>query len=270
MSGRRLLRCAGVAAAVLAVAIPTWAAAPKPAATPKIDPKAVQTLRQMSEYLKSLQAFSVHVTTTRDVVLASGQVLDSDLAYDLMVRQPDGLRVDMTSAAGGAQVFYDGKALVVYTPAKNYYAVMPAPPTIRETIAAALKKGISMPLADFLSREAGKRLLQSTTSATFVGTSMVNGIMTNQLAFRQKNLDWQIWIEDSSTPLPVRLVIVDRNAKDSPRFAATMSDWNVNPVFEAGTFTFTAPPGATKINFRELPKLRSPSETPPARPAPAK
>jgi hypothetical protein len=256
MSGRRLLRCVPVLALVFAAVMPAWTATPKPATAPKIDPRAVQMLQQMGEYLKGLQTFSVHVATTRDVVLASGQVLDSDLAYDLMVRRPDGLRVNMTSAAGGAEIFYDGKTLAVYTPARNYYAVTPAPPTIQETIAAALKKGISMPLADLLSKEAGKNMLANTTSATYVGTSMVGGVLTNHLAFRQKSLDWQIWIEDGQTPLPVRLVIVDRREKDSPRFVAAMSDWNVNPTFDASTFAFTPPAGATKINFGQLPRLR--------------
>jgi len=210
----------------------------------------------MADYMRGLQTFSVHVDAAKDVVLDNGQTLTSDLAYDLMVRRPDGLAVKMTSAAGGAEVYYDGKTVTVYTPKKNYYAVMPAPATIQETVAAAVQKGISLPLADFLSKETGKNLLANITSATFVGTSMVNGIMANQLAFRQKGVDWQIWIEDSSTPVPLRLAIIDTKQKDTPRFVATLSQWNINPTFEAGTFTFVPPEGAQKINFRELPKLQ--------------
>ena len=190
MSERRLLRCVPVALLVLAAAMPMWAAKPKPVTTPKIDPKAVQLLRQMSEYLTGLPSFSVHVATTRDVILANGQALDSDMAYDMMVRRPDGLRVNMASAAREAQVFYDGKTVTVFTPKKNYYAATPAPATIEETIREALKRGISMPLADFLYREAGKKLLGNVVSATFVGTSLVDGVITNHLAFRQKGLDW--------------------------------------------------------------------------------
>ena len=64
-------------------------------------------------------------------------------------------------------------------------------------------------------------------------------------------------------------MIVDTREKDSPRFMATLSNWNVNPIFDHAAFAFVPPEGATKINFSQLPR-RSPSETPPTRPAPRK
>ncbi len=256
----RLFRSVPVVLLALALAAPAFAAVKaRPAsAPPKIDPKAVQLLRQMSEYVSGLQSFSVHVDTTRDLMLPTDQALTSDMSYDLMIKRPDALRINMTSAAGGAQVFYDGSNLTVYTPTKNFYATTPAAPTIEQTVRQAMQRGIAMPLAEFVGGGESSRLLSNMASATFVGTSLVRGTMTNHLAFRQKTgVDWQMWIEEGDTPLPLRLMIIDRKAKDAPRYMATLSDWNTNASFSADTFRFTAPEGAKKINFRELPKPRS-------------
>lgn len=254
----RLFRSAPIVLLALAMATPLFAAPrAKQTSAPKIDPKAVQLLRQMGEYVASLQSFSVHVDAARDLMIPSNQALTSNLSYDLMVRRPDRLRVNMTSAAGGAQVFYDGKTLTVYTPSKNFYSTTPAAPTIEATIQDARKRGIALPLAEFIGGASHQRLLSNMLSATFVGTSMLGNTMTNQLAFRQKSgVDWQIWIEDSSTPLPIRLMIIDRKAKDYPRYMAMLSNWNTDAAFPAGTFTFTPPQGAEKINFKELPRPR--------------
>lgn len=256
MTARRLFGSVSVLLIVLVAAMPLYAAKPKPKprVAPKIDLKAVQLLRQMNDYMSGLQAFSVHVNTARDLMLPNDQALTSDLSYDLMVRRPDRMRVNMTSAARSAQVFYDGKSITIFTPEKNFYATRPAPPTIAEAIQDAMKRGVSMPLAEFLSRDPGQ-VLSRVTSATYVGSSMLGGTMTNQLAFRQKGMDWQIWIEDSPTPLPRRIMIVDRSVKDFPRFVATLSNWNTSPTFDESVFTFVAPAGAQQIPIGQVPKL---------------
>ena len=41
----------------------------------------------------------------------------------------------------------------------------------------------------------------------YVGKSEVRGVKTDHLAFRADEVDWQVWIEDSRTPLPRKLVI---------------------------------------------------------------
>lgn len=258
MTAIKLRWFAPVLLLVLTMALPIYAAKCVAVPATKIDPQAVDTLRQMAAFVTGLREFSVHVQTTRDLVLPTDQALTSDLTYDLMVRRPDGLRINMTSAAGGAQVFYDGRTLTVFTPAKNFYATESAPGTIEETMKAAMKRGISLPLAEFIYRDPNRKLIANLASATFVGSSLIDGVMTNHLAFRQKGgIDWQLWVEDSETPLPRRIVMVDRQIRDFPRFSATLSDWNVNPAFDESTFAFTPPEGAQKIKFAELPKLRN-------------
>lgn len=264
----RKLWVAPVLLLILTASLPLYAAKAQPVKPPVMDAKATELLRQMGEYMAGLQAFSVHVETMKDLMLPTDQALVSDNAFDLMVQRPDRLRVNKTSAAGQTQVFYDGKTVTVFTPEKNYYAVSPAPATIEETIQTALKRGISMPLADLIYKDPGRKLLANVKSALFVGTSLVDGVMTNHLAFRQKGVDWQIWVEDSQTPLPRKLLVVDKSQAGSPRFLALLSDWNVSPTFEDSTFAFSPPDGSRQIKFADLPKR--PGTMFKAKPAPKK
>lgn len=258
MSARRLISFGTILAIALVVALPAFSAPPKakPKAVPvKIDPKAATLLRGMSDYLDGLQSFSVHVDTSRDVVSPTALALTSDQSFDLFVQRPDKFRINMISAAGGAQVFYDGNTVAVYTPFKNVYSVAQAAPTIRETLQMIAKRGIEMPLATLLHRQPDQPLTANVLSGLMVGNSMVNGVDTNHLAFRGKDVDWQIWIlNDPSSPLPVKVVITDRRVDTRPRYAAHLSNWNVSPAFDEALFTFTPPAGAQKIKFSELPR----------------
>lgn len=255
MSARRFSILALVLALALITALPIYAAKPRKGAGPRIDPKAVALLQQTSSYLQGLQSFSVHMDTSRDVLSPSNLALTSDQSFDLSVQRPSRFRINMVSAAGEAQVIYDGTNVTIYTPKRNYYAVVPGGSTIRGTLRMIANRGIEMPLAALLQREPGQALTANIVSGFFVGSSMVNGVNTNQLAFRGKQVDWQIWIQDDpSAPLPVKVVIIDRRVNGRPRYTAHLSNWNTSPSFDATMFAFVPPAGAQKIGLSQLPK----------------
>jgi hypothetical protein len=81
--------------------------------------------------------------------------------------------------------------------------------------------------------------------------------MCDQLAFRQKDMDWQLWVAQGDKPLPMRLAIVDRAVKGAPRYMVTMTEWNTSPQFTAAQFTFTPPEGASKVAVLDLSQLRA-------------
>lgn len=248
------LVCIALAAAALPLSAATKPAA-KPALTPtpavKIDPQATQMLRQMTNYPTSLNQFTVHVDSTMEAITSSGQVLNSDKSMDISVMRPDHLRVDSHVPDHDRQFYYDGKTLTIYSPKQNVYAVIDAPPTIDGLVELARQRGMQLPLADLIVSNPYPALMKDTLSAVYVGQSLVGNTMTNQLAFQRKGLEWQIWIEDGPNPLPIRVAITDKAVPGSPRFMATMSDWNTNPGLHAGVFTFVPPAGAQKVPFRQ-------------------
>lgn len=249
MSGKVLLCCLSFVLLASAAASPAGAATKASSSAPAIDPRAEQMLRQMSDYLAGLDHFTVHAYTTLEMITPSDMSLDSDREVDLSVQRPDHVRINSLVPDHDRQMYYNGTTITIYSPGKKLYAVMVAPATIDETIAAARTKGIELPLADLIQSRPYNSLMSGVRHGYYIGKSLVGGILTNHLAFRQKDLDWQIWIEDSSTPVPRRVIITDRALPDTPRYSATLSGWNTSPTFAANQFTFAPPADAQKIDF---------------------
>jgi hypothetical protein len=67
-------------------------------------------------------------------------------------------------------------------------------------------------------------------------------------AFREPEVDWEVWIQDGDQPLPRKLSIVDRTDPSHPTFTARLS-WTINPTFKDSDFTFTPGADAKKIQL---------------------
>ncbi len=248
MRNKAIYLCIAILIVSLAVG-PALGAVVKMPLAPKIDSKATEMLRQMSDYLSGLNQFTVRAESSMEMMTPSGQALVTDRQIILTLQRPNYLRVDSTVPDHDRQIYYDGQTVTIYSPKLKYYAVVPAPATIEETVALARQRGISLPLADLVIGKPYNQLVKNLQSGIYVGKSLVRGVMCNQLAFRRGDIDWQIWIEDSETPLPKRVVIIDKAVWGAPRFMATLSDWDSNPTIDPSAFVFTPPEGAQKVPF---------------------
>jgi hypothetical protein len=116
------------------------------------------------------------------------------------------------------------------------------------------KFGYTPPLADFYFSDPYKILTEDVQSGTYVGIGSVGDTKCHHLAFRQKTLDWQIWIEEGDKPLVRKLVITYKREAEAPDFTAIFAKWETNENFPEGTFDFKAPADARKIDFVEVHK----------------
>ena len=244
----------GVAPTIAAAATTPTAAATTPAATaptkPKrarrreepvgvIEPAAMQALQRMGSYLSTLTSFEVQSTTSRDLVTNDGQRLMLDGVANYKIRRPDGFVVEVNSDAKKRTYYYTGNTLPVFAPDLNFYASAAAPPTIPQTLDVLYDKfGISLPLEDlFRWGDPNLHRADSVKSAVAVGKSTIDGVATDQYAFREGDIDWQIWIQRDGDPLPRKVVIVDRTDPASPTYTAELT-WNVTSALTADDFTF--------------------------------
>jgi hypothetical protein len=219
-------------------------AAPTTAANPEdIDPAALTALKRMSAYLGTLTTFEIKSDTSLQLVMEDGQKVNVDGKSRYLVRRPDGFVIEVVTDHKERQFIYDGKSLVVNAPKLGYYAKVPAPPTIRETLDAAYDKyGISLPLED-LFRWSDPTLQRANLvqSAMVVGMATVDGVPCDQYAFREGDVDWQIWIQRGDKPLPRKVVITDRLDPSHPEYVAKLN-WETSPSVASNAFAFT--PGA--------------------------
>ena len=220
------------------------------AAAKPIDAKADNVLRQMNDYLNTLEQFSIYLENSVDILMESGQKVQLGRSVDVFIKRPNRLRVDITGDVLSQQLFYDGKHITLYGKKVNYYATAKAPATIESAMDFAEQSlGLVAPAADLIYRNSYDILTRDIYSGGYVGLSNVSGVKCHHLAFRAEETDWQIWIENGKTPLPRKFIITSKWTAGAPQFTALLSNWDVSPKHQENLFTFVIPSGAVKINF---------------------
>ena len=212
------------------------------------DAGAIKALDRMSTYLRTLKTFQVRSETSRDEVLDNDQTVAFAGVVDLLVERPNRLRAEVTSDKQQRMYFYDGKSFSLWARRANYYATVPAPPTLRalaDTLAE--KYNVEIPLAD-LFYWGERRSANDLQSAVDIGPSQIGGVTCEHYAFRQEGADWQVWIQQGDYPLPRKLVITTTTDQARPQYTSVMT-WNLAPSFNDAAFMFVPPKDAKRIVF---------------------
>ena len=254
-----LLRLGTFAAGMLLVATAAAAqnkpaaltAAPPPTnAAPAVAEQADRLIKQVGAYLGSAQQFTFHADVTFDHVLPSGQKLQFSSAEEVVLQRPGRLYVEWNGDLGARRFWYDGKSVTLYDPAMPFYASEAAPPEIDKMLAELLPKlNFTPPLADLLYRDPYKTVRGNIEYGFDLGQSGVNGRTCRTLAFVEKDIDWQIWVENGPQLTPRKLLITYKNQPSQPQFAAVFKDWDFAPRIAESVFTPELPPGTEKIPF---------------------
>ncbi len=257
MSSRKKVRTL-LLSAMLALAAPLAAEEAAPSAKPAADevsaqvvsPQAQAVLDSMTAYLRGLKTFSIASDSTRDEVVAFGYKLQHNEHSNLVVQRPDKLRAELSGDIRNRTIVYDGKKLAMYSPDDAAYVRIGAPDTLAKLIEGLLNAGVEMPMIDVLYQGATGTLTESVHGGVLVGDSTIAGVACDHLAFRQANVDWQLWVEKGAKPLPRKIVITTRYEFGDPQYEAVMS-WNLQPKIDAATFVFTAPKDANEVPFSD-------------------
>jgi hypothetical protein len=228
----------------------------RPPVKPVIDPQAKKLLRQMGEYLSAAKSLSFHAEVTYDDVLPSGQKLQYSASMDMASRRSDGLQAEIRGDLGGKRVWYDGKSVTLHDGGQNVYSVTPGRPTLEATLDAVMRRhGMSVPLADFVRSDVYESLTGDVKFGVYVGLHNVGGQRCHHLAFVQKLIEWQIWIEDGKQLVPRKIVITYKTLPGSPQYAAVLSDWDLTTPIPDRMFTADLPDTAELIEFLEVKPL---------------
>ena len=233
------------------------------AQTPAVDPAAVQKLQRMSQFLDSLQRFSVETQSTLEDLHESGHRVDFDVTANVTVARPNRLRAMRTGGVMDQRLYYDGKTLTLFNPAEKVFATEAAPPTVEKTIDFARETiGILLPAADLLYRNAFPLLSQDLKLAVVVGKAVIGGVRCDHLLFSRPGADFQVWIAEGPKPWPHKYTVTDtstpallehhhaaqplegaagRRRRDVPLRAAEGCAADPLPVGRAG------PPGAGQV-----------------------
>lgn len=213
-----------------------------------IDPEATKILQSMSAYLAATKAFSVNADIDFEIVTKNGQKLQLSSYATTVVQRPEKFYIQRKGSIANAEFVFDGKTLTVLGKKSNVYSQFNVAGSIDDAIRRfELETGVPTPGGDLLFANPYAILSNGVESSTYVGTTYINGIECYHLAFREDEVDWQIWVQTGDRPLPMKYVITSKLQAAAPQYEIRLRDWVTNPQINPKQFTFVAPQGARKL-----------------------
>lgn len=213
------------------------------------DGEAVALLKRMHAYIRSSAEadFRTTFSLTTDI-----HGLGKEGSVHFQIRQPNLLRVELTAGKKRTEFVSDGKMLYISRPGQSRYAEVLA----AESLVGTMYKGAGMlalhaRVLDFLWTADYLVRLGESVRVTARGVDSIGGRECRHLRVERMDDVWDVWVEDSPTPLPCKLV--SRRLDDPADPVQTNSfTWTVNPQLPSETFRFVPPPGASKVYPSEL------------------
>jgi hypothetical protein len=215
----------------------------------EIDLRPINALKRMGASLQSLQKFTIETEVFTDSLLEDGQKIELSSTGSLEVERPNKLYTHMSSTRADREFYFDGKHASLFGIRTKYYTTVPAPATINELIQVMQARyGITLPLTDLFIWGTDAAPTDAITKSTYIGRQYVRGVLCDQYAYRQGDVDWQIWLESNENMLPRKIIITSLGHEARPQ-NVTYLNWNLKPQFKATDFTFKAPKDALPISI---------------------
>jgi hypothetical protein len=196
---------------------------------------------RMSAKLAAAKAFSVTTHELRNEVKGSGEALQVDLTRQAVIRRPDRF---YTKVVGGREneVWYDGVGVTIALHKEKVFGQARAPKTLDKTLDAMHERyGIATPFGDYMYSSPAKALIADTTTGGWVGRETVAGQEADHLSFKDKGVNWEIWVPTKGDPLPLKSVTEFTDNKRLRKVELTFSDWNFAPQIADDRFTPSVP-----------------------------
>ena len=213
-----------------------------------VEPEADRVLRAMSDYFGQTKAFSVSADIGNEFITYDGQKLQLSSVSTVTMQRPGKFYITRKGMFASLELTYDGKLLTLYGKNLNIYSQHQVDGSIDDAIRTVeMETGLNAPGADLLFSDPYSILSAGVVSSSYLGTDYVNGVECHHLAFREKKVDWQLWVQTGTTPLPMKYIITSKWQAAAPQYTVQFRDWNTNPGINSGLFNFSKPEGAQNL-----------------------
>jgi hypothetical protein len=220
----------------------------------KVDKKADQLLRQMSDVLANAKTFTFRTKGVEERVRADGTKVAAEVQREVVVRRPNGVWVHASVKAPDQSrelnIWYDGKTISLQSDNEKVYARTKVPPTIDETLDyLGSTLNLPMPVGDVLYSSPYDAYMTDDTTAKYLKLTSVEGKSCHELSFQNPVLDYKIWVAEAEQSVPCKLEINYKLDYKSPKYSITFYDWNFAPQIAENRFTHEPPAGFHKIQI---------------------
>ena len=210
----------------------------------------------MSDYLAAQKTISFEYDSNLDIVSTQQQKIGLASSGIMTLERPDKLHATRTGGFANVEMVFDGKTLSLLGKNANVYAQVEAPGTIDHLVDELRDKyHRPVPAADLLMSDPYKELMPPVTDVKDLGSGVIRGVECDHLAFRTKDVDWQIWIAQGARPYPCRYVITSKNVQGSPEYTLDIRAWKAGGEVASDGFKLEIPPSAQKLTPGLIPDL---------------
>jgi hypothetical protein len=223
--------------------------------------EAKSLVKAMSDYLAAQKAISFSFDTNLEIVTKDGQKLGLASSGTVTLNRPDKVRVTRHGGFANVEAVFDGKTLSLLGKNANLYGQIDAPGSIDHLI-DVLRDRYHRPVpgADLLESNVYDQLMPLVVDVKDLGSGVIGGVECDHLAFRTKEVDWQIWIAQGALPYPCKYVITSKLVAEAPQYSVQIRDWKTGNEVASDDFSFNNPTNAKKIDLKgldtdELPKI---------------
>ncbi len=221
---------------------------------------AKRLLKAMSDYMGGQQQISFDYDALLEVVTVDGEMLALASSGAVTLNRPDKIHATRHGGFADVEMWFDGKTLTVLGKNLNVYAQKEIPGTVDQLAGELrLKYGRPLPAEDLLLADAYEALMHDVVEIKDLGSGVIGGVECDYLAFRAKEVDWQIWIAHGKQPYPCRFVITSKLVSGAPHYSVQVRNWKTGNAVAAGDFGFRNPTKAERV---DLDKLRGADEMP--------
>src|SRR3954470_16849010 len=162
-------------------------------------------LKAMSDYMAAQKAITFDYDSTLEVVSNDNQKVGLASSGKMTLNRPDKIHGTRTGGFSGIELSFDGKTLTFLGKNKNAYAQVEAAGTIDQLVDILRDKyHRPVPGADLLMSDPYKEWMPEVTDIKDLGSGVIRGVECDHLAFRTREVDWQIWIAQGPNPYPCR------------------------------------------------------------------
>ncbi|WP_268968858.1 DUF2092 domain-containing protein [Pseudomonas schmalbachii] len=235
----------------MALAVVIAAAIPGASSADEADAK--NLLKKMSDFLAAQKALSFSYDADLEVVTNDNQKLALANSGSVSLTRPDKIRATRHGGFANMEMVFDGKTATLLGKNANAYVQVETPGSVDHLVNELRDKyNRPVPAADLLLTDVYGELMADVTNVKDLGSGVIGGTECDYLAFRAKDVDWQIWIAQGEHPYPCRYVITSKQVAHSPQYSITFRDWKSGDGVAAQDYSFSAPANARKVDLKEL------------------
>ena len=251
---RKLRKGSAVGISAALVVLTLGLSTPSGARADEADAK--RLVKAMSDYMAEQKAISFAFDANLEIVTTESQKLSVASSGTVTLKRPDKIRATRTGGFADVEMLFDGKKLTLLGKNVNLYTQIDTPGTIDQLI-DTLKNEHDRPLpaADLLMMNVYDELMSQVTDVKDLGSGVIGGVECDHLAFRTKEVDWQIWIAHGERPYPRRYVIASKLIAGGPQYSIQLRDWRTGGEVAADDFSFEKPTKAKKIDPKDISEM---------------